>query len=278
MVESLSTHAAEPDDVFVNVLGGKLHFKVYKGNEKVVLLESGAGFGAEEWDTYAPDLAAATGATVISYDREGKGESDGLDTDYDVHNEMVRLHGGLYALGYSENLYLVGHSYGGYLIQLYSNIYPGDVKGLVYVDVVTTKGIDAFGAGELQSRVLKRNDVAEPDKKQLSNLRMGHGYVRTHEIMRQYPVVCGVPVAVITAGKVSSGLDSAIVAGWQEGHSALVEHSNGKHLFAEKSGHMVPWDQPDIITEAVQYALDAGADANAVLGEHGKRCSMGESE
>jgi len=49
-------------------------------------------------------LAETTGATVVSYDRAGYGESDLPDTPYDVHEELAGLWRGLEDLGCADSL------------------------------------------------------------------------------------------------------------------------------------------------------------------------------
>ncbi|MBL8265277.1 MAG: alpha/beta hydrolase [Steroidobacter sp.] len=237
-----------------------------------MVLESGFGYGADEWDQLAPRLRTATGATVISYDRAGLGMSDLPDEPYDVHEEVVGLHAGLLALGRSRDLILVGHSYGGYLIQLYANFHPGDVRGLVYVDPTTIAGIDALNATKIAESLIQQNDIASPTKQQRSNLRVAKGYASAHETMRRYPVICGVPVVVITAGKTPQGLTSEALDAWRRGHAELVAQSGGTHLIAEQSGHMVPFDQPDMVIGAVNSVLKSPRGGGR-LARPGKPCA-----
>jgi len=86
-------------DTLVNVGGYRLHFHILPGSEPAVLLESGGGADASYWDDLAPILAHETGATIITYDRAGYGESDLLHTPYDIRQEVAGLWRGLEQLG-----------------------------------------------------------------------------------------------------------------------------------------------------------------------------------
>lgn len=278
MLIIVSTAVAEPtrvatpyEQASVDVRGHKLQFRVYRGGKNTVVLESGFGYGADEWNELAPRLRSATGATVISYDRAGLGMSDLPDEPYDIHEEVLGLHAGLLALGRSRDLVLVGHSYGGYLIQLYANFHPGDVRGLVYVDPTTIAGIDALDATKLADSLIRQNGVPDPTKQQRANLRVAKGYASGHETMRRYPVVCGVPVVVITAGKIPQGMASDALDAWRRGHAELVAQSGGTHMLAERSGHMVPFDRPDIVIEAVSSVFKSPR-GRARLATPGKSC------
>ncbi len=260
-------------DRMVDVRGVAMHFRLYPGGPRTILLESGSGLGADTWKDVAPRLAQATGATIIAYDRAGMGSSPGLSTQYDVHEEIDRLHAGLYALGRDHHLTLVGHSYGGYLIQLYANLYPGDVEAMVYVDANTVTGIDGIGgAAKLAEGRIKANDVPDPTPYQQSNLRLSRGLVRTQETMRAYPPVCGIPVSVITAGKVWPGTAESVVEGWRSGHRELVALTGGTAVLAAGAGHMVHTDKPDIVVSTVTDAFWAAGDRPAQLGIPGKVC------
>ena len=63
-------------DTLVSVGGNRLHFQVIEGGSPAILLEAGGGMDLTAWADLAPRLARETGATVISYDRAGFGESD----------------------------------------------------------------------------------------------------------------------------------------------------------------------------------------------------------
>lgn len=258
----------------VAVWGKELRLRIHPGGPLTVLLEAGSGYGADEWNRSAAEIAQATGATVVAYDRAGMGESEGLDTDYDVHEEVARLHAALYALGLDRRVVLAGHSYGGYLIHLYANLYPGDVRGLVYIDANTPAGIDAIGGpAQLAEAGIKRNDVPDPTPQQRALLRQSRAAVRTHEILRRYPPVCGVPVAVIVAGKRPPEARPEVLAGLDAAYRALASLSGGRLLIAADSGHMIPLEQPRIVIEAVRDVAAQAPEGGARTGTPGRACA-----
>lgn len=262
-------------DRMVDVRGVAMHFRLYQGGPRTVLLESGSGLGADTWKDVAPGIAQVTGATVIAYDRGGMGSSPGLSTQYDIHEEVGRLHAALYALDRDHHLTLVGHSYGGYLIQLYANLYPGDVEAMVYVDANTVTGIDGIGgAAKLANGLIKANDVPDPTPYQQSNLRLSRGLVRTQETMRAYPPVCGIPVSVITAGTVAPSAAESVVEGWRSGHRELVMLTGGRAIRADGAGHMVHTDKPDIVVSTVADTFRAASGNPARLGVPGSPCVL----
>jgi len=71
-----SSAQSQGTDVFVNVRGDRLHFHVIKGSGLPILFEAGGGDGGSVWADVAKPVREITGATIITYDRAGFGESE----------------------------------------------------------------------------------------------------------------------------------------------------------------------------------------------------------
>ena len=97
-----------------------------------VILDSGLGVPAAGWDLVMPGIAKF--ARVCSYDRAGYGWSSAGPMPR-TSDEIVReLHALLAASGEKGPYVLVGHSFGGYNVRVYTGKYPAEVAGLVLVD------------------------------------------------------------------------------------------------------------------------------------------------
>lgn len=97
-----------------------------------MVLDSGGGVPAIGWIKVQPDVAKF--ARVCSYDRAGYGWSEpGPEprTSLQIATELKML---LEAAGEKGPYVLVGHSFGGYNIRVFTARYPNDVVGLVLVD------------------------------------------------------------------------------------------------------------------------------------------------
>ncbi|WP_031495481.1 alpha/beta hydrolase [Bryobacter aggregatus] len=97
-----------------------------------VILESGLGGPALDWVLVQPEVAKFT--RVCSYDRAGYGWSDvsrAPRTSLQIAKELKAL---LDSAGETGPFLMVGHSFGGYNIRLFTGRYPQDVAGLVLVD------------------------------------------------------------------------------------------------------------------------------------------------
>lgn len=97
-----------------------------------VILDSGLGVPAAGWDLVMPDVARF--ARVCSYDRAGYGWSSAGPMPRTSEQIVKELHALLAASGGKGPYVLVGHSFGGYNVRVYTEKYPADVAGLVLVD------------------------------------------------------------------------------------------------------------------------------------------------
>jgi pimeloyl-ACP methyl ester carboxylesterase len=98
----------------------------------VVILDSGMGVPAVGWITVQPEVAKF--ARVCSYDRAGYGWSDAGPeprTSVQIAKELKAL---LNAAGEMGPYVMVGHSFGGFNVRVFTELYPVDVLGVVLVD------------------------------------------------------------------------------------------------------------------------------------------------
>ena len=138
---------------------------------------------------------------------------------------------------------LVGHSMGGPLARWFEMEYPDDVAGMVLVDATTAASSrDAF------SMV-----TAEMSREWEANMQSIEGQGREGmtadlESLRASGQNLGArPVIVITAGRPEANLQQR--QAFQTEFDSL--SSNVVHIVAERSGHLVPLDQADLVTKAV---------------------------
>jgi pimeloyl-ACP methyl ester carboxylesterase len=113
---------------------GKLRLNIdcSGGGIPTVILDSGMGVPAIGWSMVQPEVAKF--ARVCSYDRAGYWWSEAGPkprTSLQIAKELRAL---LDASGEKGPYVLVGHSFGGYNVRVFTSHYPGDVAGVVLVD------------------------------------------------------------------------------------------------------------------------------------------------
>ena len=110
----------------------KLNLDCYGHGNPTVVLDSGMGVPALGWIKVQPEVAKF--ARVCSYDRAGYGWSEpgpAPRTSSQIATELKAL---LDAAGEKGPYILVGHSFGGYNVRVFTSRYPKDVVGIVLVD------------------------------------------------------------------------------------------------------------------------------------------------
>lgn len=116
----------------IDVGGYRLNLNCLGSGSPTVILDSGLGLPAAEWSLLQPDVAEFT--RVCSYDRAGYGWSDigpSPRTSAQISNELhTLLQNGAIRPPYI----LVGHSFGGFNLRVYTHEYPHDVAGLILVE------------------------------------------------------------------------------------------------------------------------------------------------
>lgn len=130
----------------VNIGGYSLYLNCTGHGGPTVVLENGLGDVSTTWSLVQPKISKY--AQVCSYDRAYDGFSDRGPIPWTFHQEVFELHQLLRAAGIEPPYILVGNSVGGLLNQLYKNIYPDEVVGIVLVD--STHVDTVMGPGPLR--------------------------------------------------------------------------------------------------------------------------------
>jgi len=123
--------APEPGK-FVDVGGYRLKINCTGTGSPTVILESGLGDVMPEWEAVQTGIARFT--RVCSYDRAGYGSSDAGPMPRTSAQIATELHSLLQRSGERAPYVLVGHSFGGYNVRVFTGKYPKEVAGLVLVD------------------------------------------------------------------------------------------------------------------------------------------------
>jgi len=252
----------EAIETLVQVGKYRLNFQVIEGGNPTILFEAGGGMDSREWNNIAAELARKTGATIVSYDRAGFGKSDLPETPGDMREEVDWLWQGLQKLKLDKDLVLVGHSFGGWMIRLFASEHPDVVRGMVFVDPFTNEFVDLLGVAYLDNHPMAGKhpfDTSQPEKLtkiQRALIRMvGDGLGPKMEVMHKTSIPSGIPVVVMTSGLPFLPKPEEQKA-WRLAHEQLTASIKDATLIvAEKSGHMIPASQPDLIIEAVMKII-----------------------
>src|SRR6266516_4578068 len=250
-----------------------------------VILEAGYGNTSLVWSKVQPGVASFT--RVCSYDRAGYGWSDIGPLPRTAGHMVRELHTLLARAGVAGPYVLVGHSYGGLIMQLYTSTYPQQVAGLVLVDSVHEDQL-------VRSLHLRQGTVNDIKQLQICQALSPFGIVRLFGLWNglaaelpptaqpaakahfyqtrfcqtvsdeeaAYEVSFAqvraarhplgqLPLVVLTRGIPDA--DPQLERDWQALQRDLAGlSSNSLHSIATRSGHYIQLDQPDLVIAAIK--------------------------
>jgi pimeloyl-ACP methyl ester carboxylesterase len=243
--------APVPADRLVDV--GRLTLHIRCAGERhaktpIVVLEAGAGNGADTWrDTQTP-IAALT--RVCSYDRPGVGGSLPPPQSQSAVDTVETLHGLLQIAGEPGPYILVGHSYGGMIVRLYASRYAADVTGMILVDSAHEDQVRRFAA-------IPGGPPPEATREQIDMLGMS-------ATLSERPWHASIPLVVLTRGRMgppsraADPLFQALYRTWMDMQRDLASRSSrGEHIVATNSDHYIQNDEPSLVIDAVRRVVAA---------------------
>jgi pimeloyl-ACP methyl ester carboxylesterase len=248
----------------VDVGGHRLDVLRAGSGGPAIIFEAGLGDDLGDWARVWP--AAAEFSTVVVYSRSGLGRSELGPGDHSARTEMTELHVLLGKLLLKPPYVLVGRSYGGLLLRLYTSLYPTDVAGLVLVDGTHEQQVKRWGVldstypGAFRAyydSVLKSmKPGAEADETRETVRIQAAGTV---EGLMPLP---DIPIAVLTSMRVNPAVPyvNGTARGheaWREMHDEWFKRShNGEHIVTTRSGHAIQDAEPQLVIDAIRFVLD----------------------
>lgn len=229
-----------------------------------VVFEAGLGDALDNWDRVWPEVAEFT--TVVAYSRSGIGRSEPGPEPHTARRAAAELHTLLARLHIPPPYVLVGRSYGGILVRLYTSLYPRDVAGLVIVD----------GSHEQQVRRWGALDSTYPGAFRaffdslLGTMQPGAEAAETRESMRIQAAgdveglapLPDIPLAVLTSMRVADSPSTVNQTArghdaWRAMHDEWFRRSrNAIHIVTSRSGHAIQDQEPQLVVDAIRFVLD----------------------
>lgn len=227
--------------------------------------------------------AVAPFAHACTYDRAGLGWSDPVAGARTQQDMVADLHALIAAKKLRTPLVIVGHSVGGLLARLYAREHPDEVAGLVLVDASPEPYLFTPGAAKFRANLAAEIDAGlkkaqgdgpvvplpaevEPDivvaflPRVLATVKQEYEALdRVPAAMQQargYGTLGDLPLVVIRRGKTGTPPNAEDIQWrqWQEDLATL--SSRGSLVVAENTGHVIPYENPAVVADAVRRILD----------------------
>jgi pimeloyl-ACP methyl ester carboxylesterase len=273
----------------VAVGGAQLHYQLVSVEHggPLVVLDSGLGSGAATWDAVAPRVAEF--APVLRFDRPGLGWSAPAPGPRTAERAVAELRALLEALALPGPYVLVGWSLAGLHARVFAAHYPDDVAGVVLLDASHEDQPELLGAPSLWQRGLLRAAAAlagvglarllGPRLLRAAalqattpagrtrflaphNLAASRSRAEFRAMLAETAALAGVqaeagavrdlfpPVPLVVASRATHD------AHWLRLQRDLAQLSpTGRHVVAHGSRHLIPYDRPDIVVEAVRAIM-----------------------
>ncbi len=141
---------------------------------------------------------------------------------------------------------------GGPYIRVFASMYPREVAGMVLID----PSQEAFEDWTKTHPLPKMKEIEEQIAKGPQGLRDENAGIKaTYDQARVAQVPAGIPVILLTA--MNSDMPAEVKKVWQEKHQEWINKvPGGKHIIAEKSGHFIQGQEPQLVVDAIRQVID----------------------
>ena len=214
-----------------------------------VVLEAGGGEFSESYQDIQEILASKIQTRIISYDRSGYGKSELGPNKFTARDECFALKKILRNIGIEDNLILVGLSYGGYLNQYFTQLFPNIVKGLVLIDPMNVIFVDNFGLEKLNAMTPYFENPSNNAEK--AGNRMVDQFEESLKFLRNKKIPKKIPVRLISAG---IPIEPQF---WRNSHKQLINNSEQhKLIIAENCQHNIVNENPELVIEIISNLIE----------------------
>jgi pimeloyl-ACP methyl ester carboxylesterase len=272
IAETADTKAYPPPGQLVDVGGHRLHINCTGTGSPTVVIEAGLGDWSTSWGAVQPEVAKTT--HVCTYDRAGLGWSEVASLPSDAAQFAKDLHKLLQNANVPGPYIMVGHSLGGLIVRIFAHDYASEVAGVVLVDSMNPRQVTESLSNKLA--LLSSLEAA------LARVGVGRLLVKLPAFAQSmppggeayYPLLFrpqsyqttaneykALPVSAAEAAAVTSFGDLPLIVltaklntnpGWPEWQTELLQlSSNREQLFAEHSGHVIQFDEPEAAIKAI---------------------------
>lgn len=271
---------------FLTLEGGrKLHYWQKGECGPAVVFESGMGFSGSIWGQVQPEVAKF--ATTIVYDRAGTGRSDDLPGLHTLSVAVADLSALLRHLSPLQPFVLVGSSWGGPIIRMLAASGEHAVSGLVLVDQSDENAPEYFTPAARKQFASSPKMLVPMARLGLYKL-MGHGFgkrqpadVYKDHLAYDFTVRAAQNFGAEITGFIADmewllanpsrleGVEVSVISGtkasWMDRKQRVFIHkahgitasklANAKLVVAEKAGHYVMFDQPELVVSEIGRVL-----------------------
>jgi pimeloyl-ACP methyl ester carboxylesterase len=236
-------------EMFVQISDCKLYAKlVGESNGKpTVVMDAGYGDFSKAWDSVIRDISLLS--NVLIYDRAGLGKSETSSNPRTTREMVKELKELLIEAKIKPPYILVGHSFGGVNMRMFTTEYHNEVFGLVLVDSTPEDYRERFLPTMPQNfqQAYNKQFVYEGNYDE---------FMESLKQLKDTKQQLNVPLIVLSAGK-KSHYSKESQELWNEMQKEILEISlNGELVIAENSAHYIQNDEPEVLVSAIKKLIE----------------------
>lgn len=271
-------NSLDPPGRLLDVGGFRLHLHCVGAGSPAVILDAGLGGSANDWSKVQFLLAGTT--RVCTYDRAGYGWSDSGPAPRTTSRIASELRTLLARAKLPPPYIVVGHSFGSYNMRLFSSFYPDDTAGLVLVDAPHEGQLSDFFQNQAIRAIDPQGLLPQLWRPELATVLSSVDLGAIAPLLGLKAKTLGAILGELAAFRESgselsaSSLDQSfplvvIMHGrrvlppgeWGDQleqewlrlqREMAASHPHGRFLIAERSAHLIPREQPELITREIQ--------------------------
>jgi pimeloyl-ACP methyl ester carboxylesterase len=258
VVAAINLDAQSLTDRSIAVSGTTVHVRCggTRAAGPMVLLESGAGAGADSWLPVQASIAEFV--RVCAYDRPGTKGSGPHPAGVNAAQYPAFLLQVMREAGEAPPYVLVGHSFGGLIVSLIAATHPSEVSGIVLVDSSHEDQMQRMAAvtGPPPPPPATPPPGAAPPPP------AGVRFPDFADAVRATRFRHDLPLIVLTAARPMPDPEWTKIAPlWSEMQRELASRSTkSSHVVLDNAGHFIQRDAPDAVVDAIRKVV---ADARA---------------
>ena len=227
----------------------RVEYSLIRNGSATVVFENGLDGKMNWWRKVIPEISKD--AATFAYNRPGYGRSDSVSTPRDGLNIVEELRALLKSEGLEPPYVLVGHSFGGLLMQFFARKYPAEVRALVLVD--STHPAQFKGRGSPENwpawfRLLFRLYLSPSAKEEMVLINS------TGEQVLALPVFSGKHVIVLSALKPMDAKGELADDANEKRKDIAMLYPGSRQVWVD-SGHGIPLEKPEDVIAAIRQVL-----------------------
>lgn len=257
-----------------DVGGYQVHIHCMGHGSPTVIVDVGLGDDSTDWLEIQQNVSSET--KICVFDRPGYGWSDFGPQPRDSRRIAYELETLLPIAGLAPPYVMVGHSFGGYNIRVFTANNPEKVTGMVLVDASHEDQYERFKinlpkhfsrTGSIIVLPKATENLSHADKHAMLRERaynaaraeissLGNSAAQ----VKKLPGLPPIPLAIVSRGKpewYGDEVQQSREKMWNGMQQELFLLSPlSRHVFAHLSGHDIPFEQPEIIIEAISDIVE----------------------